>query len=168
VSGSVYFIRASETGPIKIGFTSGNPHDRSASLQTGNHEKLVIVAVIFDVLPSRERELHERFSKYRRHGEWFDPGPELVAFIDGVMAGDPKCRQNFWPDNHYEISHDEMEEILAEVVSRREYKIASEELTSDLSEGNDPTDSIEEGLQDSLDKYSLELEQQDVDHRKAN
>lgn len=32
----------------------------------------------------RERVLHERFAHLRRHAEWFAPGADLLAFIEGL------------------------------------------------------------------------------------
>lgn len=83
----VYFIRSGENGPIKIGKATGGAESRLSDLQTGNPERLTIVATVPGGL-AVEAMFHRRFAAYRRPiGEWFDPGPELLAFIDGIVWG---------------------------------------------------------------------------------
>lgn len=82
----VYFIRSGETGPIKIGHAT-RAEARMAHLQTGNPHAMTILAT----LPggaAMERVMHTRFHTLRRGStEWFDPGPVLLAFIDGIRWG---------------------------------------------------------------------------------
>lgn len=54
-----------------------------ASLQTGCPDKLRLVGCAPGNAQD-ERNLHERFAKFRVRGEWFTAGPELVEFIHGV------------------------------------------------------------------------------------
>lgn len=80
IEGSVYFIRSEKTHAIKIGFTAGNVEDRLSALQTAHPYKLQVLAT------SRgnreyERALHARFERLRLEGEWFEPHPDLLAFI---------------------------------------------------------------------------------------
>lgn len=82
--GFVYFIRSEKTHAIKIGFTAGKIEDRLSALQTAHPHKLKVLAT------SRgnreyEKALHARFAKHRLEGEWFEPHPDLVAFIS-VLA----------------------------------------------------------------------------------
>lgn len=85
----VYFIQAADSGPIKIGFTTGDPRSRMASLQTGNPHPLRLLVVVPGT-PEDEGSLHERFAQSRMQGEWFAPSPILIAFILGAqMAGRP-------------------------------------------------------------------------------
>lgn len=80
----IYFIQGETGGPIKIG-SSSNPWQRAADLQTGNPAKLRVLTVV----PGERQDelaLHARFSSLRIHGEWFEPAPALVAFIDGAVA----------------------------------------------------------------------------------
>jgi hypothetical protein len=75
----VYFIQAKSGGPIKIG-TAENVFRRLRGLQQGNASRLRIVAT----MPGDrglEQELHQRFRAFRMHGEWFEPGEELLGFI---------------------------------------------------------------------------------------
>lgn len=76
----VYFIRSGEHGLIKIG-RALDVEARLRSLQTGSGEVLRLLLAIPPGGP-REDELHARFAEHRRHGEWFDPAPELLAFIE--------------------------------------------------------------------------------------
>lgn len=78
--GCVYFVRSEKTHAIKIGFTAGKIEDRLSALQTAHPYKLQVLATCRG---SREHEkaLHERFGCLRLEGEWFEPHPDLMAFI---------------------------------------------------------------------------------------
>lgn len=65
----LYIIQSDVTGNIKIG-RSKNPHKRLKQLQTGNPNKLKLIAE-FKGEGWKEKELHERLSSYRLKGEWF-------------------------------------------------------------------------------------------------
>ena len=81
--GQIYFIRSEKTHEIKIGFTSGQVQKRISSLQTGHPYKLKLLAT----LPGNrdyEKSLHERFAAFRLEGEWFQPHPDLIAFISMI------------------------------------------------------------------------------------
>lgn len=77
---SVYFVQPVDGGPIKIGIAA-NVASRLSGLQTGSPVELRVLGIIPGVRPSREAELHERFASTRKHGEWFEPTPELMAYI---------------------------------------------------------------------------------------
>ena len=66
----LYFIQSSNKGEIKIG-RSKNPEKRLRNLQTGNPNKLRIVASL-EGLGWREKDLHDQLKKWRGSGEWFD------------------------------------------------------------------------------------------------
>jgi hypothetical protein len=80
--GGVYFIRAA--GFIKIGL-AGCIEKRIRDLQIGSAVPLECVGYIeTDDTPqaiSIERELHDRFEKWRHHGEWFAESDEIRALI---------------------------------------------------------------------------------------
>lgn len=82
--GYVYFIRSEKTHAIKIGFTADQVEKRLSSLQTAHPYKLQLLAT----LPGTreyEKSLHDRFSSYRLEGEWFNPHPDLLAFISVIQ-----------------------------------------------------------------------------------
>ncbi len=81
--GWVYFVRASESGHIKIGFTAGDPMVRMGALQTGNHEELQLIVAI-RAPQTKERELHQRFAALNTKGEWFKSDPSLLGFIEAL------------------------------------------------------------------------------------
>lgn len=71
---SVYAIRETETGRIKIGI-SRDPEARMAQLQTGNSQQLELVAVRRAVNRfDDERLCHAEAAAYRIRGEWFHAG----------------------------------------------------------------------------------------------
>jgi uncharacterized membrane protein YccC len=85
----IYAIRRGQCGPIKIGM-SNEPQTRLRNLQTAVAEQLHLLAVI-DGDEQVERDLHRRFEKYRLHGEWFSPNPEVLSWvrsIGGTVDGD--------------------------------------------------------------------------------
>lgn len=79
--GGLYFIRQCSGGPVKIGIAD-NFKRRLNALQSGHHEKLVIVATIAD-RTDLERRLHFALRQYRVRGEWFkwEPEVELVCAL---------------------------------------------------------------------------------------
>jgi hypothetical protein len=78
----VYFVCFNKSGPIKIGKTRRDPHERLAGLQNGCPKRLHILGVIEN--PSEEQSekaLHQRFASLRIAGEWFRATDELKQFI---------------------------------------------------------------------------------------
>jgi hypothetical protein len=75
----VYFIRAGENGPIKIG-TTCSIHDRIEFLQTASWERLRALCV-FPAARREEKHIHNLFAENRIRGEWFLPVPEIFAYI---------------------------------------------------------------------------------------
>lgn len=75
----VYFVRHTERG-IKIGTTCDWPN-RIRGLNKEYGPLILIGAELGDRL--RERQLHFQFKALRlsERGEWFEPGPELLAYI---------------------------------------------------------------------------------------
>lgn len=76
----VYFIRAGDDGPIKIG-RAVYPRRRMSELQVSHHETLTILAIMpggEDV----EASLHRQFASLSLRGEWFRADAVLLAFIE--------------------------------------------------------------------------------------
>jgi hypothetical protein len=74
----VYFMRRERL--IKIGF-SNDLRRRSEQLN----------ATVLAKTPGRlteEQQMHARFAALRRHGEWFEPGPELMQLINELRKGE--------------------------------------------------------------------------------
>jgi len=84
IEGCVYFIRSEKTHAIKIGFTSGQAEKRLSSLQTAHPYKLQLLGTIPGPI-EYEKSLHNRFARYRLEGEWFNPHPDLLAFISAIQ-----------------------------------------------------------------------------------
>lgn len=77
---SIYFIQIGLSGPIKIGYTAGSVDKRLASLQTSHPEPLRVLASI-EGNRDVETDLHARFARYRKKGEWFEPHPDIIQFF---------------------------------------------------------------------------------------
>jgi hypothetical protein len=77
--GKVYFIRATGSGRIKIGY-SQNPWARLDKLRTGSSEPLELVCTLNGTVQDEHR-LHERFKALKVNREWFNPGSDLLSFI---------------------------------------------------------------------------------------
>lgn len=84
----VYVLQCPLTKRIKIG-KSGNPLTRLVQIRSHCPAPPVMLAIIDgedgDVLESK---LHDHFKSYRVHGEWFTPGPELLAWIASLEPFD--------------------------------------------------------------------------------
>jgi hypothetical protein len=79
----IYFIRAVNSGTIKIG-VSNDPRRRLESMQTGSPEPLELLGVLPGGV-DEERRLHRRFSAFRIHGEWFRGDETLAKAIDELV-----------------------------------------------------------------------------------
>ncbi|WP_327259821.1 MULTISPECIES: GIY-YIG nuclease family protein [unclassified Streptomyces] len=75
----MYLIGSPDSPLVKIGWTD-NPERRLRHLQTGSPVPLRLLA-IFEGGNIVEAELHRRFADKRRHGEWFDLGPDPVGAV---------------------------------------------------------------------------------------
>lgn len=89
---TVYFARAGQDGPIKIGFTRKSPLERISELQTGCPWRISLIGSLAGQ-KCHEDWLHDRFDASRLEGEWFLATPELLAVVaDTAMASFA------WPD----------------------------------------------------------------------
>lgn len=70
----IYVIGGEAASLVKIGYAN-NPVRRLTELQVSNPVRLEILATLPGAR-AEERQLHRHFTSHRRHGEWFDFGPE--------------------------------------------------------------------------------------------
>jgi len=78
----VYFIRATQSGHIKIG-RSVDVQTRMRALWRESGQTLELLATIPGG-PYEERVLHHIFRDDRLYGEWFRPSPRLLSFVDTI------------------------------------------------------------------------------------
>lgn len=78
--GYVYFLWAKAVNRIKIGYAFHDPDRRFLALDIGSPVKLKRLALMRGP-QSLELELHARFKKSRRKGEWFRCDADLMGFI---------------------------------------------------------------------------------------
>ena len=80
------YVIAGETAPSKIGIAD-NPKHRLKALQTGNPTKLIIhYTVPCDNVRALERIIHQKLSRHKIKGEWFDLSPEqAIIEVDWIM-----------------------------------------------------------------------------------
>ena len=72
---------------IKIGITS-NIRKRIKNLQTGNPNKLKVIFTYYvDNAEQLEMELHKKFKRKRKAGEWFDLTDDDVMVARNVAMG---------------------------------------------------------------------------------
>jgi hypothetical protein len=67
---AVYFIRAGEEGPVKIG-TAENVNARLHALQNAHYAELTVIRLL-EGDHHLELQIHERFKARRIRREWFD------------------------------------------------------------------------------------------------
>jgi predicted GIY-YIG superfamily endonuclease len=81
----LYFVQAGYKGPIKIGI-AGDVCRRIAELQTGNHNKLNLIAAIPIGTKKKaqriERWLHGRFRSKHIRGEWFQRNIQIKTILE--------------------------------------------------------------------------------------
>lgn len=81
---SLYFIQHETGGPIKIGI-SVNPVRRLRNINAATHDPRYRILATTRGGREREKLLHEKFARHRRHGEWFAPEQELLDYIAEVL-----------------------------------------------------------------------------------
>jgi hypothetical protein len=100
----IYVIGAPEISPgrVKIGVTGGDPYARMKDLQTGSPVRLEL---LHQEPGGREveRALHQVFTRYRLHREWFefgelDPVAELRAAMGSSAVSDAQPAWTTDPD----------------------------------------------------------------------
>jgi|694.fasta_scaffold91363_4 hypothetical protein len=80
-TGYVYLINEIDTNNFKIGISKKPASDgRIKNLQTGNHNKLIILFEIKSKCHTTlEKTLHRTYSDKHLRGEWFNlPNPDIV------------------------------------------------------------------------------------------
>lgn len=75
----VYFMRNTENGLIKIG-QSHHPSVRLHQIEDQVGARLELLATIPQPVPI-EKLLHFKFAHLQDHGEWFNPGDDLLEMI---------------------------------------------------------------------------------------
>jgi hypothetical protein len=76
----IYFVGNKDIGRVKIGFT-GDIRRRFSTIKMHSPVELEIFLFI-NGTQKYEKSLHEKFAKHKKHGEWFDLCPEIIAFIE--------------------------------------------------------------------------------------
>lgn len=108
---NIYFLRAEETGLVKIG-KANDVAQRAHDLQAGSALKLTVIRTIPGDLKT-ERWLHNHFKALRRHREWFEFSEEMMA-IEPPASNDAAERKSrrLRDDN---LNHRAMEAYAASV-----------------------------------------------------
>jgi hypothetical protein len=75
---SVYFLRAGDDGPVKIGFAR-DLNLRITDIQIGCPEPVALLRVIDDGGKAAERWLHSHFKEQRLRGEWFSFSDDMLT-----------------------------------------------------------------------------------------
>jgi hypothetical protein len=83
---TVYFFQLGDSGPIKIGVARS--FERRLAVVETHSPYPVRILLTMPGSYRLERELHERFRAHHLRREWFQPAPELLAFIDTAKKGD--------------------------------------------------------------------------------
>lgn len=84
--GTVYFVRATSGGPIKIGYTEQRAHRR---VSRGGTFSAAPLEVLIEVpgTPAHEAALLAMFDHARVHHDWFAPTLELMELIAALHDG---------------------------------------------------------------------------------
>ena len=87
----IYFLKADNK--VKIGYAD-DPSKRIPSIQTSSPFELEVLLII-DGNYDKESELHKRFQKLRKSGEWFDLKEPIQTFIKENLELDRKYEFGF-------------------------------------------------------------------------
>lgn len=95
--GYVYVVGKHEHGPTKIGITT-NARKRVIDLENANGERFrhIWVSDRCSNFAAIEKQLHEKFSKYRTVGEWF-----FMPFALGMDAA-AECQFDLMPTDDWD------------------------------------------------------------------
>ena len=74
----VYFIRAGEGGPVKVGFST-DVQQRLRELQTASPHQLTLEAAVMGT-PAVEAWFHHELRRWHIRGEWFDLDEDRVSY----------------------------------------------------------------------------------------
>lgn len=88
----IYFIQSGKSEFVKIGYCAGEPKMRLATLQVGNPEKLVLIAVK-EGSKDDEARWHAMFDHLRVRGEWFRWDVELRDAAKPLLEDPDELRQ---------------------------------------------------------------------------
>lgn len=91
----LYLIQDTTTGLLKIG-RSKNVEGRKKAMQTATGNKLELLCVLKN-LGCKEAELHDKFAKYRKEGEWFEFNKSIIneyVYMGGQLLTDPFVKQS--------------------------------------------------------------------------
>jgi|ERR1043166_932612 hypothetical protein len=80
----VYFLQAQTGGPIKIGWSS-DIKQRLDALQPGCPYPLNVLLCVRGSFAD-EQLLHQKFARFRLHGEWFEAAEEVLKYILSVRS----------------------------------------------------------------------------------
>jgi len=83
---AVYFAQADRQKQIKIGFST-QVENRLYLLGQSRFTTMTLLGWVPGG-PKVEREMHAKFDEYSLGHEWFEPAPELLAFIKGSTRHD--------------------------------------------------------------------------------
>lgn len=102
--GFIYFIEADGAKRIKIGWTENNPRKRLIHLQVASPFPLKPLGVIVGPF-CIETQMHDRFAKFHRCGEWFHAAPVLRKFIATSTRDWPRPDQRIIRPGHYQVDY---------------------------------------------------------------
>lgn len=95
--GSVYMLVSPENGLVKIGFTAGHPQKRYAEIRSMCGTPLFRWGY-FEGEPADENRLHDRFHRYRSHGEWYRLAGKVFDFVSARHG-------SWWADGMTDYEH---------------------------------------------------------------
>lgn len=82
--GLIYFVLAEGLELIKIGYTTAGFKARLAVIQTGSPVPIKPLVVWKSRTMTDERNLHNRFRRWRQHGEWYDYAIEIRGYLEDL------------------------------------------------------------------------------------
>lgn len=151
---TIYYIRKGQEGPIKIGYTAGSAEKRMGQLQTGHHERLILIGTSPGELAD-EQSIHKELKDYNIDLEWFHSRPELLSLINEVIEGKHKW---FYFRNIGTRKLEQDNKELRRLVSMQQREIESmrkQLATSQSTEDNDLRRFVKKFVKDAVPKDTM-------------
>lgn len=88
MSSLVYFVQVTGGGPIKIGYTEGDPRSRMVKIQCDCPWPVALIGAVAGDF-EEEQAFHAKLKDFRIQGEWFHPHNAVIAAIETAVATMP-------------------------------------------------------------------------------
>ena len=154
----VYFIKAKDLNVYKIGRAS-SPSARLKTIQACSPIEVTLLHTIHSANSIElEKKIHQIFSKFRLHGEWFEIPADNETLLVLMSADNLRTETK----NNYNIFRNEQKISLFTKIKLLEKQCAEYNLKHNISQGNTPLVKRFDVFQEQLPNYSRVMIRENV------